>query len=153
MFCKRTWPIYHIITPITDNVNNTTILSLKPTRCIKALFYIPENRPDFLRTRGFKNKISIKLFYQYMKIFFNFPPTSNHLHPLQVENCDSNSRLLVNEDDNGKFRLERVKFEWTQICHLKYLCMDTQCSYLSLSLTFSVYFQIQAQFYKPKSKE
>ena len=54
-------------------------------------------------------KISMKLVYQYMTIFFNFPPISSHLHPLQVENCDSNSRLLVDEDDNGKFRLERVK--------------------------------------------
>ena len=44
-----------------------------------------------------------------MTIFFNFSLTSNHLHPLQVENCDSNSRLVVDEDDNGKFRLERVK--------------------------------------------
>ena len=42
-----------------------------------------------------------------MVIFFNFSPTSNHLHPLQVENCDSNSRLVVDEDDNGKFRPER----------------------------------------------
>ena len=53
--------------------------------------------------------ISIKLVYQYMTIFFTFSPTSSHLHPLQVENCDSNSQLLVDEDDNGKFRLERVK--------------------------------------------
>ena len=53
-------------------------------------------------------KISMNLVYQYMAIFFNFSPTSNHLHPLQVENCDSNSRLVVDEDDNGKFRLERV---------------------------------------------
>ena len=37
-----------------------------------------------------------------MSIFINFPLTSNHLHPLQVENCDSNSRLVVDEDDNGK---------------------------------------------------
>ena len=43
-----------------------------------------------------------------LRIFFNFSTTSNHLHPLQVENCDSNSRLVVDEDDNGKFRLERV---------------------------------------------
>ena len=44
------------------------------------------------------------------KIFFcNFKTTSNHLHPLRVENCDSNSRLVVDEDDNSKFRLERVK--------------------------------------------
>ena len=54
-------------------------------------------------------KISMKLVYQYMAIFFNFLPTSNHLHLLQVENCGSNSRLVVDEDDNGKLRLERVK--------------------------------------------
>ena len=51
----------------------------------------------------------MKLVFQYMAIFFNCSPTSNHLYPLQVENCDSNSRLVVDEDDNGKFRLERVK--------------------------------------------
>ena len=44
-----------------------------------------------------------------MAIFCNFYNTSNHLHSLQVENCDSNSRLVVDEDDNGEFRLERVK--------------------------------------------
>ena len=38
-----------------------------------------------------------------------FPPTSSHLHPLQVENCDSNSRLVVDEDDNGRFRFEMIK--------------------------------------------
>ena len=55
--------------------------------------------------------ISMQLVYQYMAIFFNYVPTSNHLHPLQVQvqNCDSNSRLVVDEDENGKFRLERVK--------------------------------------------
>ena len=41
--------------------------------------------------------ISMKLGYQNMAFFFNFPPTSNHLPPLQVENCDSNSRLVVDE--------------------------------------------------------
>ena len=51
----------------------------------------------------------MKLVYQYMAIFITFSPTLNHLHPLQVENCDSKSRLVVDEDDNGKFRLERVK--------------------------------------------
>ena len=44
-----------------------------------------------------------------MAIFINLPPTSNQLHPLQVENCDSNSWLVVDEDDNGKLRPERVK--------------------------------------------
>ena len=53
-------------------------------------------------------EISIKRAYQYMANFFNFYTTSNHLHPLQVGNCDSNSRLVVDEDDNGKFRTERV---------------------------------------------
>ena len=81
----------------------------KPSRCIKASFYITENRLNFPTTRGFRMKISMKLVYQYMAVFFNFPPTSNHLHPLQVENCDSNSRLVVDEDDHDKFRLERVK--------------------------------------------
>ena len=42
-------------------------------------------------------------------IFFHLSSTSSHFHPLQVENCDSNSRLVVDEDDNGKFRLKRVK--------------------------------------------
>ena len=50
--------------------------------------------------------ISMKLVYQYMIIFFNFSPTSNHLHALQVENCDSNSRLVVDEDDNVKSGLK-----------------------------------------------
>ena len=36
------------------------------------------------------------------------PPTSCHLHPLQVENCDTKSRLVLDEDHNGKFRLERL---------------------------------------------
>ena len=51
----------------------------------------------------------MELVDQYMAIFCNFSPTSNHLHTLQVENCDSNSRLVVDEDDNGKFRPERIK--------------------------------------------
>ena len=51
----------------------------------------------------------MKLVYQYMAIFINFSPTSNHLHPLQVENCDSNSRLVVDDADYGKFRIERDK--------------------------------------------
>ena len=53
-------------------------------------------------------KISMKLLYEYNAIFFTFSPTSNHIHPLQIEKCDSNSRLVMDKDDNGKFRLERV---------------------------------------------
>ena len=40
--------------------------------------------------------------------FLHLPPTSSHLHSLQADNCDSNSRLVVDEDDNSKFRLERA---------------------------------------------
>ena len=40
--------------------------------------------------------------------FLYFSTTSNHLHSQQVGNCDSNSRLVVDVDDNGEFRLERV---------------------------------------------
>ena len=40
---------------------------------------------------------------------FHLPHTSSHLHPLQVENCDNNSRLVVDEDGNGKFMIEIVK--------------------------------------------
>ena len=50
----------------------------------------------------------MKLVYRYMTIFFNFTSTSSHLRPLQVGNCDSNSRRVVDEDDNGKFLLQRV---------------------------------------------
>ena len=39
----------------------------------------------------------MKLLYQYVAIFINLSPPSSHLHPLQVENCNSNSRLVVDE--------------------------------------------------------
>ena len=51
-------------------------------------------------------KISMKLVYQYIGIFINFSPTTNHLHALQVENCDSKSRLVVDEDDKVKSGLK-----------------------------------------------
>ena len=53
----------------------------------------------------------MKLVYQYMAIFFTFSPTSSHLHSLQVDNCDSSSRLVVDEDDYGNFKLQRVKIK------------------------------------------
>ena len=44
-----------------------------------------------------------------MTIYFvHLPPDSSHFHPLQVENCGSNLRLVVDGDDNSKSRLERV---------------------------------------------
>ena len=71
-----------------------------------------------------------------MVIFINFSPTLNHLHPLQVENCDSNSPLVMDEDDNGKLRLVRVKFLYFlfQTCMSK--IRDTGIS--SLYLAFKI---------------
>ena len=42
---------------------------------------------------------------------------SCHLHGPEVENCDSNLRLVVNEDYNGMFRLERVKSDVQLKCY------------------------------------
>ena len=41
-------------------------------------------------------------------IFLSFAPTSSHFHPLQIKHCDSNSWLVVDEDDNDNFRREKV---------------------------------------------
>ena len=83
-----------------------TINPLSPHDALKHHF----TSLNFLTTKGFRMQTSMKLACQYMVILFNCSSTSNHLHPLQVENCDSNSRLVVDEGDNGKLRLERVKY-------------------------------------------
>ena len=75
----------------------------------------------FLQPRVLEQKIPIELVYHYMVISLNFSTTSNHLHPLQVENCDSNSRLVVDEDDNDNFRLERVKMNPFRIKIMSYV--------------------------------
>ena len=54
-------------------------------------------------------QIIFKELFLKITYIFHLSPTSSHLPPLQIENCESNSRLVVDEDDNGKFRLERVK--------------------------------------------
>ena len=61
-----------------------------------------------------------------MAIFVNFSPTSSHPHPLQVENRDSNSRLVVDEDDNSKPRLERAK---SQLLGMKYVFKHQDLGY------------------------
>ena len=68
----------------------------------------------------------MKLFYQYMAIFFNFSPTSNHIHPLQVENCDSNSGLVVDEDDNVKSGLNGLMWmKMRSVNNIAYTFYDT----------------------------
>ena len=79
--------------------------SLSPHDALKHHFTSLKAGFIFLQTRGFR----MKIYNTCMPIFSNFSPTARHLHPLQVENCDSNSRLVVDEDDNCKFRLENVK--------------------------------------------
>ena len=80
---------------------------ISPHDALKHHFTSLETDLTFLTTKGFRSNISMKLAYQYI-VIFTFSLTSNQLHPLHVENCDSNSRLVVDEDDNGKFKLERV---------------------------------------------
>ena len=80
----------------------------KPSRCIKESFYMPENRLNLLQRGVLERKFPWSLRTNTWEFSLIFKPRWNHLHPLQVENCDSNSRLVVGEDDNGKFRLERV---------------------------------------------
>ena len=41
---------------------------------------------------------------------YKHSPTSSHLYSLQVENCGSNLRLVLDEDDDSKFRIERVNY-------------------------------------------
>ena len=72
----------------------------------KASFHIPVSRLIFKTTKGFRMKISMKLVFQ---LFLIIHLPSSHLHPLQVENYASNSRLVVDEDYNGEVRLKRVK--------------------------------------------
>ena len=70
-------------------------------------------------------QISMKLFFEYIVIFFHLFPTSNHLHQLQVENYDSNSRLVVYEDDyivnSGSKRLSTATNIVYAICNLLYI--------------------------------
>ena len=100
-------------------------------------FYIPEKRLNFLTTRGVRKKNSMKLFYQYMymTILANLSTSSRHLHPLQVENCDSDARLVVDEDANDKFRPERVKpnIETEKVILAKYI--KIRILYLQLLLS------------------
>ena len=81
---------------------------LSPHDALKHHFTSLKNRLNFPTTKAFRMNISMKLVYQCMVIFLIFKKHSNHFHSLLVVNCDSNSRLVVDEDDYGKLRLERV---------------------------------------------
>ena len=68
--------------------------------------------------------------------FFYLPPTSSHFHPLQAVNCESNSRLVLDEDDNGKFRLHRVKRR-KQYCDEWWLSLIALCYWMKLYFVYS----------------
>ena len=78
----------------------------------------------------------MKLFYQYLTIFFISSPTLSHFHPLQVENCDSNLRFVVGEEDNGKFRFERVN----GVCNISIIYQTTIYPYLIIWAVFNIWF-------------
>ena len=91
----------------TDNYETCLFNPFSPHDALKH--HITSLKTDLIILQPGGFRISMKLAYQYIAISFNLSTTSNHLHLLQVENCDSNSRLVVGEDDNGNFRPERVK--------------------------------------------
>ena len=48
---------------------------LSPHGSLKNHFTYLKKTIDFPTTKGFRSKMSMKLFYQYMTIFFTFSPT------------------------------------------------------------------------------
>ena len=77
-----------------------TLSPLKPVSCAECYFTSLKTDLIFLKPRVLERKFhetGLPIHGNFLYIL----PTSNHPHPLQVENCDSNSRLVVDEDDTG----------------------------------------------------
>ena len=82
-----------------------------------------------------------------MEIFFNLSPNSSPLHSLQVENFKSNSRLVVDEDDNVKSGLNGLRTR--QLWRAEYLrphpgfidlCLGSTCvNQVSIDYNNSLY--------------
>ena len=106
--------------------NNIVCLSIinpfSPHDALKHHFTSLKTDLIFLQQRVLERKFPWNWFTNAWQFSFNFHTTSNHLHLLQVENCDSNSRLVVDEDDNGKFRPERVKDSLLHFNHSTIFC-------------------------------
>ena len=73
-----------------------------------ASFWISEEWLNFLHLGDSELKCSWNCYNNGNIYLFHLSHNLNHFHPLQVENYDSNSLLVVDEDYNGKFRLELV---------------------------------------------
>ena len=89
-----------------------TLISLNPLNphdAWKQHFTSLKTDLILLQPRVFEWKFLWNWFTNALQFSLILSPTSNHLHPLQVENCDRNSRLVVDEDDNVKSGLIRLK--------------------------------------------
>ena len=92
------WKVYEF-----PNAQSVPCLSLKTLITMHQII-ISKEWPNFLHLWVLEQQFSWDCFNNSY-IFRHLSLTSCHLYPLQVENCDSNSRLVVDEDDNGKSRL------------------------------------------------
>ena len=81
---------------------------LSPPDALKQHFTSLKNRFNFPTTKGFRREISMKVVYQYMTIFLIFKPHQIIFIHYKSRIATAKSRLVVDEDDNDKFRLERV---------------------------------------------
>ena len=89
----------------------TMINPLSPHDVLKHHFTSLKTDLIFLQLRVLEWKFPWSCFSNMWQfsLIFHPPQVTSQLHSLQGENYDSNSRLVVDEDDNGKYRLERVK--------------------------------------------
>ena len=78
------------------------IKPLNPHDALKHYFASLKNDLISWNLLVLKRKFSRNCF-KNNSTFFHLSSTSSHFHPLQVENCNSNSRLVVDENYNGNF--------------------------------------------------
>ena len=107
-------------------LRNIPFKHLSPHDALKHHFTSLKTNLFIIQLRVLEWKFPWNCFSNYVATFFNISSTSSHLHPLQVENCDSNSRLVVDEDENDKFRLEKVKASWKKE-EIKVYGINTSC--------------------------
>ena len=93
----------------------------------------------------FDNKLLLKKSYEFFwKIYgcqpyiFPLQHTSSHLHPLQVENCDSNSQLVGGEDYNEALKPHAKASEFHYF-FLNTICTIRRKKYYWLYLAFHIW--------------
>ena len=118
----------------------TAVLNpLRPHDALKHHFISLKTDLIFIQPRVLEREFLCNWLTNTWVIVITFPPTSNHLHPLQVENCGSNSRLVVDEDENGKFRIERVNFKWWKLLIFVFIFSFYECLSQLIPLHFNTY--------------